>query len=128
MKSKSLTIINYIMLIAFLVSVIVQYNDPDPLLWMVVYGIATVICILAAFDRLNWGMSAVMALATLGGAMFLAPRVIGKVAFMEIFESMQMKTIVVEYAREMGGLLIIAVWMVVLTFHLRRRQKQSEAK
>lgn len=125
MNSKPLTILNYLMLIAFLLSVIVQYNDPDPILWMVIYGIATVICLLAALGRLNWGIPAVMALATLGGALFLAPRVIGKVAFWEIFESMQMKTIAVEYAREMGGLLIIAVWMVVLTVHLRRQQKQS---
>jgi len=125
MKSKPITILNYLMLTAFFVSVIVQYNDPDPLLWMAIYGIAVVICLLAALGKLNWSVSAVMAFAALGGALFLAPRVIGKVAFLEIFESMQMKTIAVEYAREMGGLLIIAVWMVVLTIHTRRQQKVS---
>jgi hypothetical protein len=42
-------IINLILAVMFLVFAFVQVNDPDPLLWIVIYGAMAVICILAAF-------------------------------------------------------------------------------
>lgn len=121
MESKPITILNYFMLIVFVYMVAVQYNDPDAPLWMATYGLAAIACILALRGKLNWGFSALLALATFGWALFLAPQVIGKVSFGELFESMEMKTIVVEQAREMGGLLITAVWMLILTITGRHR-------
>jgi hypothetical protein len=121
MKIKPFTILNYIFLVLFFLSAVVQYNDPDALLWMLLYGIAALICLLTAFGRLHWGISALMAFVTLGLALILAPQVIGKVSFSELFVSMEMKTEVIEQAREMGGLLIIAVWMIVIAV-IRYRQ------
>ena len=120
MKSKVLAIVNYVMLIIFLYMVGVQYNDPDPWFWMGIYGIAAIICIFASLGRLNWGLSALVALAALGWALMLVPQVIGKVSFGELFSSMYMKSLVVEQAREMGGLLIVAAWMTVLTVYWRQ--------
>ncbi|ARS34482.1 transmembrane 220 family protein [Pontibacter actiniarum] len=37
--------------IAFLSFVAVQYNDPDPLVWMLLYGVAALLCFLSAFNR-----------------------------------------------------------------------------
>ncbi len=37
---------NWLMIAAFLFSVAVQYNDPDPIRWMLVYGLAALACIL----------------------------------------------------------------------------------
>lgn len=126
MKSKAITLLNYLMLIIFLLSVVVQYNDPDPFLWMGIYGLAAIICIFAVLDRLPWAMSALMALASLGFVLFLAPQVIGKVSFSELFGSMYMKSLVVEKAREMGGLLIVAVWMILLTVKVRQQGTKEE--
>jgi hypothetical protein len=106
--------------------VVVQYNDPDPLFWMGIYGIAAIICIFASLGRLNWGLSALIALAAFGWALMLAPQVIGKVSFGELFGSMYMKSLVVEQAREMGGLLIVTVWMTVLTIKIRQQGKKKE--
>ena len=121
MKLKPFTILNYLFLIIFLYCVVVQYNDPDALLWMGIYGIAALICFLTSLRRLHWGISALMAGVTLGLALILAPQVMGNVAFSELFVSMEMKTEVIEQAREMGGLLIIAVWMIVIAI-IRYRQ------
>jgi hypothetical protein len=116
-------ILNYVMAAAFLFSVIVQYNDPDPLIWMLVYGLAGAACVLAILRRSNWIFPAAIGLVTLVWALTLAPAVIGKVAFGELFEAFEMKDQRVEAAREFGGLLIIAFWMAVLVFDALRRKR-----
>ena len=120
MKSKIIRIINYVMVAIFLLCVILQYNDPDALLWMIIYGLSALVCFLFLFAHLNWSFPALMALGTFGAALYLAPQVIGKVSFAEIFGSMYMKNLTVEKAREMGGLIIIAIWMTILTMKLRQ--------
>src|SRR5262245_48677716 len=77
-------ILNYLMTACFLFSVIVQYNDPDPLLWMLIYGCAGAACVLAILNRGNWIFPAAIGLAALVWALTLAPQVIGKVAFGEL--------------------------------------------
>ena len=126
MKSKPIRILNYLMLIVFLYMVVVQYNDPDTLLWIAIYGIAAIICFLASRDRLHWGLSAFVAIAALGWALTLAPHVIGKVSFSELFGNLYMKTLAIEQAREMGGLLIVAVWMTVLAVKMRQQSKKND--
>ena len=85
----------------FLVAVALQYNDPDPVQWMAIYGAAALVCLLALRGRLPRWLPALVGLAALVWAAALAPRVVGQVAPGELF-------------REMGGLLIVAIWMLVL--------------
>jgi hypothetical protein len=40
MKTKIWRAANLLMLLMFLFSVVVQYNDPDPFLWMTIYALA----------------------------------------------------------------------------------------
>ena len=42
-------IVNLALAVMFLVFAFVQINDPDPLLWIGIYGAMAVICVLAAF-------------------------------------------------------------------------------
>jgi len=107
---------NWVMTAAFLFSVAVQYNDPDPVRWMLIYGSGSIACILGSFRRLKrYVLPATVGAAALGWAASIAPRVIGKTTFGAMFESFHMTNSVVEEAREMGGLLIVAGWMLVLT-------------
>ena len=101
---------------AFLLSTLVQYNDPDPFRWMAFYGAACVACVLAAArpQSLAWRVPAVIGLVAAAWAATIAPRVIGRVALPQLFASWEMKSPLVEEAREMGGLLIVAAWMAVL--------------
>lgn len=105
--------LNCLMTAAFLFSVAVQYNDPGPVRWMAIYGAAAIVCVLAITGRGRWMLPAAVGLIALIWASTLAPAVIGKVRFGELFEAFEMKDERVEVAREMGGLLIVAFWMAV---------------
>lgn len=110
-----LKVTNLVMLVAFVFGVIVQYNDPDPLRWMAIYGAAAAACGWYAAGRTKWIVPAmVLAIAAIWAAT-LAPAALGKVGFGELFEAFEMKDERVEIGREFGGLMIIAAWMLVLT-------------
>jgi hypothetical protein len=47
--------------VLFLLFSIVQINDPDPLLWIVVYGAMMVVSIMAAYHRYPTGIMIIMA-------------------------------------------------------------------
>ena len=108
------------MAVLFLFAVAAQYNDPDPLRWMAIYGLAALACGLWLARRLPRWIPVVVGIAALAWAATLAPRVVGRVSVGDLFESYAMKSEPVEEAREMGGLLIVAVWMAVLTLVGRR--------
>lgn len=42
-------VLNLILAIMFLAFAFLQINDPDPILWILIYGSMAVICVLAAF-------------------------------------------------------------------------------
>ena len=112
----ALKIANCVMAAAFLLSVLVQYNDPDPVRWMMMYGAAMIACILFLLDKKHWYIFAGIGIVALLWALTWAPGVIGKTQFSELFGAWEMKNERVEEAREFGGLMIVVVWMVVLTF------------
>ncbi len=121
-------IANWVMIAAFLFSVAVQYNDPDPVRWILIYGLAALACILKVRRRLRWYFPAAVGVTAFGWAASIAPRVIGKTAFGEMFQAFEMINSVVEEAREMGGLLIVAAWMVVLVFVSKHDRTPATAR
>ena len=104
----------------FLLAVAVQYNDPDPLTWMAIYGAAAVACFLVVGGRLPRWLPALVGLVALLWAMTLAPGVVGRVAPGDLFGEVGMASPVIEEAREMIGLLIVATWMLLLLGAARR--------
>ena len=104
-----------IMLALFAFAVIVQFNDPDPFRWVALYALAAAACALSLARRLRWWFPAAITAVSLIWAATLAPRVIGHVRFLDMFGAFEMKSIAIEESREMYGLLLIAVWMVVLS-------------
>jgi len=116
-----LRVLNIIMTIAFLFSVAVQYNDPDTIQWMAIYGFAAAACILSLREKLRWMFSATVAIAALAWAGLLAPAVLSRPFPTTIVDSFHMTDVAVEEARELGGLLIVMTWMVVLTLTAPRK-------
>jgi len=51
-KTNSVKTISGIFAILFYLSAVVQYNDPDPLHWIFMYGLAAIICSLAVFGKI----------------------------------------------------------------------------
>jgi hypothetical protein len=103
------------MAVLFAFAAAVQYNDPDPLRWMAVYGLAMLACVRALAGRLPRPLPALVGLGALVWAGTLAPGVVGRVSPGELFQSYGMLSTAVEEGREMSGLLIVAVWMGLLT-------------
>jgi hypothetical protein len=112
-------IINAVMAALFMFAVVLQYNDPDPLRWMLVYGVAGLLsawvvargrpplvpALLVGLIAIVWaiGIQAAYDLTTLA----------------EMFGAWEMRTQRIEEAREASGLFIVAVWMAVLVIHSR---------
>ena len=116
------TVANGVMLLAFTFSVIVQFNDPDPLLWAAIYAAAAVACGLELRRRTPLLLPASVAAMALAWAATIAPRVIGQVRFTSMFAEFEMANAGVEESREMYGLVLIALWMIaVATAAWRRR-------
>ena len=101
-------------LLLFTVSVVVQANDADPFAWMAIYAVAALACILSLGGRLPWWFAVLVGLVAITWAATLAPRVLGNVSFLSMFEEFEMKDIGVEQSREMYGLLMTAAWMAIL--------------
>jgi len=119
-----LKVLNVVMALLFSVSVAVQHNDPDPLVWMAIYGAALVCCVLSVADRLPWQLSAVITVVAFLWGASLAPEAIGKTSLSEMTAEWHMTVAggAVEAGREMGGLLIVGVWTAVLTVVHRSRR------
>ncbi len=105
---------SFLMVALYVYAAALQYNDPDPVRWAAIYLSAAAACLLYIVGRLSWFIAGIIGLIALVWAGALAPDVWGQVSLSQMFETWQMTSPVVEEAREMCGLLIVAGWMAVL--------------
>ena len=95
--------------------VIVQYNDPDPLLWMPIYGYGAVLLAMAAGGKYH-KIATIIGIAGYSlGAMYLFPSVlewIEKEHGQNLMQRMANSKMYIEETRECGGLIIAAVFLV----------------
>ena len=112
--------LHLIMAVLFGLSAAVQVNDPDPALWILIYVGAGLLCLQAAARRqwLNlawaWGVGSLVT----GVWMFQSQRP----SFAMHVDN--------ELFRELGGLMIICVWMGVVVIEsafLARAQRKAKA-
>lgn len=112
-------ITNYILTILFLFFAAVQYNDPDPIIWILIYTYASLMCLLAAKGKYYkafllagivvsfvWSMTLVASILVALNGYGAGP----------IFSLSMVKNREVEEARESLGLLIVfsvLVWKYV---------------
>ena len=116
-----LTYANYAMASLFAASAALQHNDPDPWPWILLYGAASLACVQHgrwSRDRLAELAVLVIAAAWLG---YLVPGVLEQAQIRDLFKSMDDKGGAAELAREAGGLVITAGWMIVLLWPRGRR-------
>lgn len=111
---KSLSVANALMGLLFFVSAALQYNDPDPLRWVALYGSAGAACLLRRAGRMAWLFPALVGAVALIWAAGLAPHVLPSMRFGDLFETMKAATPAIEENRELLGILIVAAWMAVL--------------
>jgi transmembrane protein TMEM220 len=117
--SRGWRVANAVMLLLFTLGAAVQLNDPDPVRWFAIYALAAAACLLSLLRRIHWALPALLCAVALAWAATLAPRVVGRVPFREMFGAFEMRNVGIEESREMYGLLIIAAWMAVVALRAR---------
>ncbi len=113
-------IINGVLSLLFLVFAIVQYNDPDPWLWIALYGFVAVISAFAAFGKYNELSLRLGMLICVLGMLMLLPDFIDWLnnGAASITGSMKAESPHIELTREFLGL---AVTLAALVWHYRKR-------
>lgn len=118
-----LRVVSVVMLILLLLCVAVQYNDPDGPVWMLIYGYGTVVTALAVAKRYTV-FAAVGFVGYLAGFFYWLPGIVVDNPS-HILTDLQMGHQGVEEAREAFGLLIAAVWMLVLAIVRYRNRSRT---
>ena len=113
MKARPWTIANAVMLVLFAFSAILQFNDPDALVWIAIYTAAAVASAVEIRRSTPVWLPTALALIAIVWALSLAPRA-HDVPFGALVAEWEMKDVHVEEAREMYGLTIVAVWMIAI--------------
>ena len=111
--------------ILFILFAVVQFNDPDPLLWIIVYGSMVVVSVMSVFHRYPLRVMIIMA------AGFLIMSVLYFPGFATWFNSSdryllfddlaKMQFPYIEEAREFLGLLICLA-VLIFYFYLSKRR------
>lgn len=120
-------ILNLLLAVLFVTFAFVQVNDPDPVVWILIYGAMAVTCILAAFGRYyNAALIVLLILYTAYSIVFFP----GVVEWLRsddksmLFDDIaKMQYPYIEESREFLGL---AICIAVLIMHLASRRLQRK--
>ncbi len=119
-------VLNGLMMVLFATAAVVQYDDPDPALWMAIYGSAALCTAFFLGGRLPFWVPTLLSVLFAVGALYLSTQVFGAVGF---FDPTGQEMIgVKEPGREMLGLLFTAGWTAVLAVQVGRRGAAEEEK
>jgi len=97
--------------IAFAIFALIQLNDPDPLLWVLLYAAAAAVCALDAFNRYEESLTLTMFGICLATALYFAPAIADWLAsqnLAELYGEMKAQKPFIEETRESLGALLAA--------------------
>ena len=101
---------------------VVQYNDPDPYAWLVLYLAAAGVSFATLWFPDLWKIPAVVAVGAFVWAATLVPTVT-QTSFPDLFQSWEMMSREMEEGREFLGLLSVASWTTYLVHRGRKTQQ-----
>lgn len=97
-------------MILFALACFVQWNDPDPIIWIMVYAIPSVASLLFFLHRFNYRIGALLFISYCVGGILVWPATFEGI----LLEKGNFENI--ERGREALGLFIIALVMLVFTY------------
>ncbi len=97
-----------------------QYNDPDPEVWVPIYGLAAIACFMAYAGLGRWWFYVLMAVMYVIAAVYQWPPAFEGFLFSE----MGMRSMNIEMAREAGGLAICAAVMGLMALLIRQPMRR----
>jgi hypothetical protein len=123
---------NIIFIIVFLLSAALQYNDPDPYIWMPIYLYGAYLCYQAIYKKYNQLLYIIGLVVYVGYAIYLFFDKQGVLSWAEehhaenIVQTMKATKPWIEETREFGGLLLLILALLVNMVWLRKnRLKKS---
>ena len=119
-------IFNFLLAVMFLSFAFLQVNDPDPVLWILVYGVMAVFAVMAIFEFFPRRFLLGYAVLLLGFSMVYIPGVLewwSQDDRSVLFDDLaKMEHVYIEEAREFLGLVICEA---VLIFYILRSRKRT---
>jgi len=112
----SFKILGYVFAVLFTVGAILQYNDPDSLLWIIVYGVAALISLLFALNKIGFIVPMVLGVLAFMGFVYLYP------SDFQGFDLNAGDIKTVELGREAFGLLIISIVLLIFAFQSKKKK------
>lgn len=106
-------VLGYLFAVLFIVGAALQYNDPDALMWVIIYLIAAIVSLAFALNKIGYKITVLLGLICLVGFLYLFP------SDFQGFDLNDGDIKTVELGREAFGLLIIAVVLLVFGFRLK---------
>jgi hypothetical protein len=120
-------ILNFLLALMFLVFAFLQVNDPDPAIWILIYGAMSVVCVMAIFEYYNRKLLIALAMLYSVYCYFLWPGVSEWLQHEDksvLFNEMNVDYPFIEESREFLGLIIS---IVVVLFYLIRSYRSKSA-
>ena len=118
--------VNLLLAVMFLAFAFLQINDPDPLIWILIYGAMAVVCVMAAFRSYSWPLMIALLVCYIVYSFFYFNGVVewwGQDDKSALFDDIaKMEHPYIEESREFLGLMICII-VLTLQMLLARRQK-----
>ncbi|MGO4919679.1 transmembrane 220 family protein [Maribacter spongiicola] len=108
-------ILEYVFAVLFTVGAVLQYNDPDSLNWIIIYGVAALISLLFALNKIGYIVPMILGVLAFIGFLYLYP------SDFQGFDLNDGDIVTVELGREAFGLLIISIVLLIFVFRSKRR-------
>ena len=118
--------LNLFFIIIFIISAVLQYNDPDPYIWIPIYLYGAFLCYQAFKKQYNPLLYIIGLVVYIGYAVYLFFDNEGVLSWANehdaenIVQSMKATKPWIEETREFGGLLILVVALVINMIWLKR--------
>jgi len=122
-------IFNIVFIFLFIVFAGLQYNDPDPYIWVTIYFYGALVSYLALSNRFKPALYYIGFTVYLGYALFLLFDKTGAISWAtehhaeNIVQSMKATKPWIEETREFGGLAILLTVFVINFFHQRKKMR-----
>ena len=105
-----------------ILSAIVQWNDSDPLRWILCYSVSAIITLCSLIRPLPLSIPLIWGLVVLLSSLFVGMDFLMSEEQFDwdlYWNVIAMKNETVELGRELGGLLLVTGWMFVLTWRMK---------
>lgn len=122
---------NIVFIVLFILFAALQYNDPDPYVWMPIYLYAAFLCYQAIKDRYQPVLYIIGLIVYIAYTAYLFVDKTGVLDWAEehhaenIAQSMHAEKPWIEETREFGGLLIVIIVLIANIIWLRHKKEQK---